>query len=90
MQCAWRTWKYWKKGVNNYNERIFLESFHSVKDNRAINEHKTSPECYLTLMNMMQICIIAAIEEPFLVTCHIFLTLKKVAVSDRKFSFYCI
>ena len=42
-----------EKGVNNYNGRIFLESFHSVKDNRAINEHKTFPECYLTLMNMM-------------------------------------
>ena len=28
-------------------------SFHSVKDNRAINEHKMFPEYYLTLMNMM-------------------------------------
>ena len=42
-----------EKGVNNYNGRIFLESFHSVKDNKAINGHKTFPECYLTLMNMM-------------------------------------
>ena len=42
-----------EKGVNNYNGRIFLESLHSVKDNRAINEHKTFPECYLTLMSMM-------------------------------------
>ena len=36
-----------EKGVMNYYKRLFLESFHSCKNNDSRNEHKHFPKVYI-------------------------------------------
>ena len=74
-----------EKRLQNTLKRLFLESLHSVLDKRSTNEHKLFPSIYMPLVqscndNDMIYNVLSATPQ--------YRTLKKVAVSSRKFSTY--
>ena len=74
-----------EKRVQNTRKRLFPESLHSVLDKISTNEHKLFPPIYMPLV---QSCndndtIYNVLSDP-----HQYKTLKKAAVSNRKFRTY--
>ena len=39
-----------ERGINSYNKRLFLESWHSTLDSNAVNERKAFPRAYVPLI----------------------------------------